>query len=73
MWNRIFFPGVGYIARKAAVTLKQTVRLTRNEDGSYKFEFISPIKTYHFIFKPGETFEEVRPDGVKVRNYLKQG
>ncbi|CAB3222147.1 unnamed protein product [Arctia plantaginis] len=62
------FIGVGYLARKAAVTLKQTVRITRNEDGSYKFEFISPLKIYEFVFTPGEEFEEVRPDGVKMKS-----
>ncbi|CAB3222146.1 unnamed protein product [Arctia plantaginis] len=64
------FVGVSFIARKIALALKQTVRLTRNEDGGYKFHFISPLASSDFVFTPGEEFLESRPDGVTMKSFI---
>ncbi|XP_075983449.1 putative fatty acid-binding protein [Anticarsia gemmatalis] len=62
--------GLGYIARKVALTLKQTVQLTRNEDNTYSFNFVSPLACSTIVFECGVEFEELRPDGVKVKSVI---
>lgn len=59
-------PGLSYIARKVAIRLNQSHILTKNEDGTYTFQFLSTMANSSITFNPGEEFEEVKADGVKV-------
>ncbi|CAH2052347.1 unnamed protein product, partial [Iphiclides podalirius] len=61
----LIFIGVGYIARKAALTLRPSHSLTLNENGTYTFSFNSKLVSSSVTFAPGVEFDEVKPDGVK--------
>ncbi|XP_047033358.1 probable fatty acid-binding protein [Helicoverpa zea] len=63
----LIFIGVNYFARKIALKLSQTHILTKNEDGTYTFQFISPMASTTVTFTSGVEFEEVKADGVKVK------
>lgn len=58
--------GKGYLHRKAARSLRQEHWLTKNDDGTYTFNFSSPLTSSEVTFTSGEEFEETKPDGVKV-------
>ncbi|CAH1640995.1 unnamed protein product [Spodoptera littoralis] len=58
---------LSYIARKVALRLNQAHVLIKNEDGTYTFQFLSTMANSSITFKPGEEFEEVKADGVKVK------
>ncbi|KAG6456371.1 hypothetical protein O3G_MSEX009683 [Manduca sexta] len=62
--------GVGYFAKKIALNLKPVQCLTLNEDGTHTFDFVSPITSSSVTFKSGEEFDEVKPDGVKVKSTI---
>ncbi|VVC93145.1 unnamed protein product [Leptidea sinapis] len=63
----LIFIGKGYLARKAALNLRPTLVLTKDEFGTYTLSFRSALISSSIIFTPGEEFDEVKPDGVKVR------
>ncbi|CAH2234669.1 probable fatty acid-binding protein [Pararge aegeria] len=62
----LVFMGVGYISRKAAISLRPTHCLTRNDDGTYTFALKSKLANSSCTFTPGEKFQETKADGVKV-------
>ncbi|CAK1590178.1 unnamed protein product [Parnassius mnemosyne] len=66
----LIFIGVGYIARKAALTLHPTHCLTLNENGTYTFSLNSRLVNSSVTFRPGVEFDEVKPDGVKVKSVI---
>ncbi|XP_014363193.2 fatty acid-binding protein, heart [Papilio machaon] len=66
----LIFIGVGYIARKAALTLRPTHCLTLNENGTYTFSFNSRLVNSSVTFALGIEFDEVKPDGVKVKSVI---
>ncbi|CAH0696602.1 unnamed protein product [Spodoptera exigua] len=63
----LVYLGLSYIARKVALRLNQSHVLLKNEDGTYTFQFLSTVANSSITFKPGEEFEEVKADGVKVK------
>ncbi|KAF9417371.1 hypothetical protein HW555_005468 [Spodoptera exigua] len=63
----LVYLGLSYIARKVALRLNQFHVLLKNEDGTYTFQFLSTVANSSITFKPGEEFEEVKADGVKVK------
>ncbi|CAG4932314.1 unnamed protein product [Colias eurytheme] len=63
----LIFLGIGYLARKAALGLKPSQVLSKDSDGNYKLYFNSLLVNTTTTFVPGEEFDEVKPDGVKVR------
>uniref|UniRef100_A0A2H1VWS6 SFRICE_009768 n=1 Tax=Spodoptera frugiperda TaxID=7108 RepID=A0A2H1VWS6_SPOFR len=63
----LVYLGLSYIARKVAIRLNQSHILTKNEDGTYTFQFLSTMANSSVTFNPGEEFEEIKADGVKVK------
>lgn len=62
--------GFNYVNRKLALTLKQTVRLSYNEDGRYKFEIFTPFSNSKVVFTPGVEIDEIRSDGAKLKSVI---
>ncbi|XP_026314314.1 probable fatty acid-binding protein [Hyposmocoma kahamanoa] len=58
---------VGYLSRKAAISVTPTACLYKNDDGSYTFTMFTTFRAVDFTFTPGEEFIEERADGVKVK------
>ncbi|KAJ8711083.1 hypothetical protein PYW07_008325 [Mythimna separata] len=63
----LIFIGVGYFPRKVALKLSQAQILTRNDDGTYTYQFLSPMANTTITFTSGEEFEELKADGTKVK------
>ncbi|CAF4801029.1 unnamed protein product [Pieris macdunnoughi] len=63
----LIFLGISYIARKAALSLRPRQLLTKDNEGRYTLSFKSKLVNSTVSFVPGQEFDEVKPDGVKVR------
>ncbi|KAM3963818.1 fatty acid-binding protein [Aphomia sociella] len=64
------FLGVGFISRMAAASTTPIITLTRNENESFNLTTQTTVKNTLITFKPGEEFEELRADGVKVKSLI---
>ncbi|CAK1541757.1 unnamed protein product [Leptosia nina] len=63
----LVFLGISYIARKTALTLRPIQILSKDNEGRYTLTFKSRLVNTAVTFTPGQEFDEIKPDGVKVR------
>ncbi len=63
--------GVGFAKRLIAGTMKPTVEIISNSDGSYIINTYSKLKNTTIRFMPGEEFDEDTIDGRKAKSTVK--
>lgn len=56
--------------RKTAATLKPSVEVVDNGDGSWSLKTVSTFKSTDVKFKLGEEFDEQRMDGTTVKSTI---
>jgi len=59
---------VGFIARKAANTLKPTLTISQQEGGKFLMKTQSTFKSSELQFELGKQFNETTQDGRKVKS-----
>ncbi|VVC26568.1 Hypothetical protein CINCED_3A003479 [Cinara cedri] len=64
--------GVGMLTRQLGNTVSPVVELTKSDDGKYTLSSNSAFKNTSITFKLGEEFDEVTPDGRKVKSTVTQ-
>lgn len=62
--------GVGFAKRVIASTMKPTVEIIANSDGSYLINTYSKLKNTTLRFKPGVEFDEETMDGRMAKSIV---
>lgn len=64
------FAGIPAASRKVAATVQPIVEIVQESDGKLTLSSSSPFKNISITFNLGEEFDEITPDGRKVKSII---